>query len=44
MVGMGGDVISELVHVGGDSVFGGVGFTVEEGDVLVVFSSVVPDV
>ena len=29
-MGMGGDVISESVHVGRESVVGGMGFTVEE--------------
>jgi len=44
MVGMGGDVVSESVHVGRESVVGGMGFTVEEGDVLVVISGIIPNV
>jgi len=44
MVGMGGDVVSELVHVGRESIVGGMGFTVEERDVLVVISGIVPNV
>ena len=42
--GMGGDIISESVRVGRESAVGGMSFAVEEGDVLVVVSGIVPNV
>ena len=44
MVGMGGDVIDESVHVGREGVVSGMGFTVEERYVLVVILGIVPNV
>ena len=44
MVRKGCDVVSESVHLGRESVVVGVGFTVEEGDMLVVVMGIIPNV